>query len=71
MRSFGILLLSLGLGVLANQGLMQLTGEASAVRPAWAADLEPTPLESLGALAAVSGGAFLLMLGRERKRGNP
>lgn len=72
MRSFGVVMLSLGLGLLVNQGLPYLSGEAPADRAAWAETEppSPTPLESLGGLAALSGGAFLLLLDRERSRGH-
>lgn len=71
MRSFGVVLLSLGLGVLVNQGLLYLSGEAPADRAAWTEPEcpAPGPLDSLGGLAALSGGAFLLLLDRERARG--
>lgn len=72
MKSFGIVMLSLGMGLLVNQGLLYLNGEAPADRAAWAEPerASPTPLESLGGLAALSGGAFLLLLDRERSRGH-
>lgn len=74
MKSFGIVLLATGLGLLVNQGLMYLNGDALPDRAAWTerSDEEGSPaaLESLGGLAALSGGAFLLLLDRERGRGH-
>lgn len=72
MKSFGVVMLALGLGVLVNQGLMYLNGEAPPERSAWAEAERPEPasLDSLGGLAALSGGAFLLLLDRERGRGH-
>lgn len=72
MKSFGVVMLSLGLGVLINQGLMYLNGEAPPDRAAWAEPdrAAPTSLDALGGLAALSGGAFLLLLDRERARGH-
>jgi hypothetical protein len=70
MKSFGVVMLSMGLALLVNQGLLYVNGDAAPQRAAWAEDAAATPLESLGGLAALSGGAFLLLLDRERARGH-